>query len=388
MLMFLSPGAIVSAQTTEWHARTVDQVLAEIVYNSENEISYTVTYGDTLSIVSEAMGIAVKVLADINNIEDVDLIFPETVLTAQFNDNQELENLIVESPSGEVLEFELPQEEQTAYQSEQAVVEEVLPVEETETTYVVAPVEEWITEEEVVEETVVNAIIDDSQMPPHEETQSPGPSAEENMEEDSFSEETIEEQVVYEEVISEEIVTDEPVYEAPVEEVIYDDSVEEDIYEQPTEEELIEEIPDDIYEDIQEEEVITEEEIVYEDPAEEYIDPMANPENAGLQPHAAAYKEEVANIYGVDSFSLYRPGDSQDHGQGLAVDFMVPVNSQLGDDIANYSTANMAENNISYVIWEQEIYGDWNYAWTPMEDRGSVTANHYDHVHVSFNPVY
>ena len=101
----------------------------------------------------------------------------------------------------------------------------------------------------------------------------------------------------------------------------------------------------------------------------------------------AEYKERVGAQYGVDSYSLYRPGDPGDHGKGLAVDFMVPVNSQQGDDIANYSVNNMTDNNISYVIWKQKIYGDWtNGQWKQMEDRGGVTANHYDHVHVSFNP--
>ncbi len=35
-----------------------------------------------------------------------------------------------------------------------------------------------------------------------------------------------------------------------------------------------------------------------------------------------------------------------------------------------------------YVIWRQR-YNDGS-GWDPMEDRGSITANHYDHVHVSF----
>ena len=48
-------------------------------------------------------------------------------------------------------------------------------------------------------------------------------------------------------------------------------------------------------------------------------------ENAGLQPQTAAFKEEVANLFGITSFSGYRPGDSGDHGKGLAIDFMVPV---------------------------------------------------------------
>ena len=37
---------------------------------------------------------------------------------------------------------------------------------------------------------------------------------------------------------------------------------------------------------------------------------------------------------------------------------------------------------ISYVIWRQRI--NFGSGWKPMEDRGSPTANHMDHVHVSF----
>jgi hypothetical protein len=39
---------------------------------------------------------------------------------------------------------------------------------------------------------------------------------------------------------------------------------------------------------------------------------------------------------------------------------------------------------ISYVIWKQRVnYGD---GWERMEDRGDATENHFDHVHISFEP--
>ena len=62
---------------------------------------------------------------------------------------------------------------------------------------------------------------------------------------------------------------------------------------------------------------------------------VAKSENAGLQPQTAAFKEEVANLFGITSFSGYRPGDSGDHGKGLAIDFMVPVSSALGIKLQN-----------------------------------------------------
>ena len=118
---------------------------------------------------------------------------------------------------------------------------------------------------------------------------------------------------------------------------------------------------------------------------------VAKSENAGLQPQTAAFKEEIANLFGITSFSGYRPGDSGDHGKGLAIDFMVPVSSTLGDQIAEYAVQNMASRGINYIIWKQRFYAPYDskygpaYTWNPMPDRGSVTENHYDHVHVSMN---
>ena len=58
-------------------------------------------------------------------------------------------------------------------------------------------------------------------------------------------------------------------------------------------------------------------------------------------------------------------------------------NNALGDTVAAYALAHQTDNAITYVIWRQRINsGD---GWEPMEDRGSITQNHYDHVHVSFD---
>ena len=94
-------------------------------------------------------------------------------------------------------------------------------------------------------------------------------------------------------------------------------------------------------------------------------------------------------MFGITNFSTFRPGDPGDHGKGLAVDFMVYSNEQLGDAVAEYTLEQMksGQSGISYVIWKQRIAGSWTgYQWQDMEDRGNITANHFDHVHVSFNP--
>ena len=113
--------------------------------------------------------------------------------------------------------------------------------------------------------------------------------------------------------------------------------------------------------------------------------------DVGLQPQVAAFRAEVANAFGITSFSGYRAGDTGDHGKGLAIDFMVPQSSALGDQVAAYAAANLASKNISYIIWKQRFYSPYAsiygpaYTWNLMPDRGSITENHCDHVHVSFN---
>jgi hypothetical protein len=74
-----------------------------------------------------------------------------------------------------------------------------------------------------------------------------------------------------------------------------------------------------------------------------------------------------------------RAGTS-DHPSGLAADFM--VDRATGDSLAACAVQNREALGISYVIWEQQINS--GSGWEAMEDRGGVTANHFDHVHVSF----
>lgn len=73
-------------------------------------------------------------------------------------------------------------------------------------------------------------------------------------------------------------------------------------------------------------------------------------------------------------------GGSSDHPSGRAVDFM--VNRSTGDALAECAIRNQSELGITYVIWRQRI--NHGSGWKPMSDRGSATANHFDHVHVSF----
>ncbi|NEN76874.1 SH3 domain-containing protein [Nocardioides zeae] len=96
---------------------------------------------------------------------------------------------------------------------------------------------------------------------------------------------------------------------------------------------------------------------------------------------AALHESVCAAFPQVTSYGGWR-GDG-DHGRGLALDIM--VRGDLGWDIAEYIRANYTQWNVNYVIYEQKIWSvdRSSEGWRSMEDRGSDTANHYDHVHVS-----
>ncbi len=58
-------------------------------------------------------------------------------------------------------------------------------------------------------------------------------------------------------------------------------------------------------------------------------------------------------------------------------------NNALGDAVAAFVLAHQDSGAVTYAIWRQR-YNDGG-GWDPMDDRGSITQNHYDHVHVSFD---
>ena len=95
----------------------------------------------------------------------------------------------------------------------------------------------------------------------------------------------------------------------------------------------------------------------------------------------AVYRSVCAAFPAVTSWGGL--SGSGDHGAGLALDIM--VTGSMGDAIADYVRAHAGELGVSYVIWAQRIWTveRSSEGWRYMSDRGSTTANHYDHVHVS-----
>ena len=382
----LAPTLATQAEEIVWSPRTVEQIQNDVA-KSENKTSYTIKYGDTLSTIAEALGVDLNVLANLNKITNIDLIFPETVLTTTVNDNEEVTEVEVYTPQEVGSDVASATADLTTNQvtvDEQTVQVEDLtqPVEETTTT-----VEETTTTEAttgVVAETTVSseeAVVEAT-------TEAAAPVVEETT---TVAEPTttVEETTTAAEpttTVEETTTVAEPT--TTVEETTT--TVEETTTTEATTEAVTEaqSAPATYQAEPSQGASAT-----YTAPAAPDYATIAatKSENAGLQPQTAAFKEEVANLFGITSFSGYRPGDPGDHGKGLAIDFMVPVSSALGDQIADYAIQNMASRGINYIIWKQRFYAPYDskygpaYTWNPMPDRGSVTENHYDHVHVSMN---
>jgi hypothetical protein len=96
----------------------------------------------------------------------------------------------------------------------------------------------------------------------------------------------------------------------------------------------------------------------------------------------AVHQAVCANWPAITSYGTYR-ADSGDHGSGRAIDVM--ISGDTGWQIAEFLRANYSSFGISYIIFSQKIWSvdRAGEGWRYMEDRGSTTANHYDHVHVS-----
>ncbi|MGY1690762.1 hypothetical protein [Geodermatophilus sp. SYSU D01105] len=102
----------------------------------------------------------------------------------------------------------------------------------------------------------------------------------------------------------------------------------------------------------------------------------------------AAANAVVSNVPGAAGITLggtrASAADPGGHPSGLAVDYMVMSDDALGDAIAQYHIDHWDELGVEYVIWQQRMLSSPNGSWKPMADRGGVTANHFDHVHVNY----
>ena len=384
-----APVLATQAEEVLWTARSVEQIQNDLT-KTDNKTSYTVQYGDTLSTIAEALGVDVTVLANLNKITNMDLIFPETVLTTTVNEAEEVTEVEIQTPQATSSEevttatADLTTNQVTVDDKTVQVADLSQPIAEAPKAVETSRTKEVASSSEVAE-TVATA----EEVAPSTNNST---SAEQTAETSSAVVEAVSQATIPTEKQETQASTQaESAVQAtttPVEEKATETTA-------TSSEEAKEASSNEAttavstYQPEEKKTVST----TYAAPAApDYAGlAVAKSENAGLQPQTAAFKEEIANLFGITSFSGYRPGDSGDHGKGLAIDFMVPESSELGDKVAEYAIQNMASRGISYITWKQRFYApfDSKYGpantWNPMPDRGSVTENHYDHVHVSMN---
>lgn len=356
------PFTKATAETLEdWVARSVDEIKHDIQQSGENQQTYTIKYGDTLSSIAEALGIDVHVLANLNNISNMDLIYPGTVLKTTVNDQKEVTSVEIQTPQAgatdaTVASADLTTNQVTVDDQTVAVNDLSKPVNEDNKAVPVAPAAE--TQEAPAEAPVVEV--------PAAET----PAQPAVPETPNYGAPAVNVEVQNQEAAPAAAPEAPATPEAPA---------------APQSAPVAEEAPA--------------QPAAVETAAAPEVQPVAStpttgnaiPTDPNLQPQAEAFRQEIAAKFGITNIGGYREGDPEDHGKGLAVDVMVPTNSELGDQVAQYAIDNMDRAGISYIIWKQQfympvnnIYGPAN-TWNQMPDRGGDTANHYDHVHISFN---
>lgn len=362
------PFTKATAETLEdWVARSVDEIKHDIQQSGDNQQTYTIKYGDTLSSIAEALGIDVHVLANLNNISNMDLIYPGTVLKTTVNDQKEVTSVEIQTPQAGATDAttasaDLTTNQVTVDNQTVAVNDLSKPVNDDNKAVPVAPA----TEEAPAEAPVVNVPSTDTPAQPAvPETPSYGAPAT-NVETQNPEAAAAPQSA--------------PAPAAPAETPAAEEAPAETTPAPATEE-------------------APAQPAATETAAAPEVQPVAStpasgntiPTDPNLKPQAEAFRQEIAAKFGITNIGGYRAGDPDDHGKGLAVDVMVPTSSQLGDQVAQYAIDNMDRAGISYVIWKQQfympvdnIYGPAN-TWNQMPDRGGDTANHYDHVHISFN---
>ncbi|MDU3713575.1 MAG: LysM peptidoglycan-binding domain-containing protein, partial [Streptococcus mitis] len=345
-----APVLATQAEEVLWTARSVEQIQNDLT-KTDNKTSYTVQYGDTLSTIAEALGVDVTVLANLNKITNMDLIFPETVLTTTVNEAEEVTEVEIQTPQADSSEevttatADLTTNQVTVDDQTVQVADLSQPIAEAPKAVETTSTKEVATSSEVTETVTAS----------EEVTPSTGTSVSEEQTAETSS--AVAEAAPQATTLAEKQETQaSPQAESAVEATRTPEEAKENSSNEAT-------TAVSTYQPEEKKTVST----TYAAPAApDYAGlAVAKSENAGLQPQTAAFKEEIANLFGITSFSGYRPGDSGDHGKGLAIDFMVPESSELGDKIAEYAIQNMASRGISYIIWKQRFYAPFDSKYGP-----------------------
>lgn len=318
-----------------WTERSIVDVADSINKEISETGKYTIQWGDTLSVIAEALGLSVEEVTVLNQLENPDLIIAGSTLA--FNEEHHQVTFANEDLGEEVTYSTETGEEVEPVETEE-VIEEVVEPEVTEPItedgLVLNTVEEWIapeTQEVEAAEEVSEFTYETAEV-----------SYPENLvtwEEEVTEEVVAEETPVVEEEIIEESVVEEPVLEEEITEVVEETPV--------VEEEIVEEVEEPTYETdltvpdesqpwevVEEEEPVVEEPVyvepeieepVYEEPVVEepvYEEPVVEepasgsidyysaslgsmPENAGLSESELAAKLEIRRRESTHNYDIY-----------------------------------------------------------------------------------
>ncbi len=104
----------------------------------------------------------------------------------------------------------------------------------------------------------------------------------------------------------------------------------------------------------------------------------------GVKPWVLEAANYLGGKFGIRTIGgVGTRSNASDHPSGHALDFMTSDVSK-GDALANEIRKLAGPLDATYMIWRQRIDSLDGNGWKAMEDRGSPTANHFDHVHLSF----
>ena len=310
-----------------WTERSIVDVADSINKEIAETGKYTIQWGDTLSVIAEALGLSVEEVTVLNQLENPNLIIAGSTLA--FNEEHHQVTFANEDLGEEVTYSTETGEEVEPVETEE-VIEEVVEPEVTEPVtedgLVLNTVEEWIapeTQEVEAAEEVSQFTYETAEVSYPENLVT----WEEEVTEEVVAEETpvVEEEIIEESVVEEPVLEEitEVVEETPVVEEIVEEEIVEEV-EEPTYEtdltvpeetqpwEVVEEEPvveEPVYVEPEVEEPVVEEPVV-EEPASGSIDYYSAslgsmPENAGLSESELAAKLEIRRRESTHNYDIY-----------------------------------------------------------------------------------
>lgn len=116
----------------------------------------------------------------------------------------------------------------------------------------------------------------------------------------------------------------------------------------------------------------------------------SGPDN--VTPRMRAVRDQIKQRFKLVGLGCYRgANDGGEHPLGRACDFMISsggampnaAQARIGDQVSAWAIENADRLGIMYIIYRQRIWQPGTGTWRTMTDRGGVTANHFDHPHIS-----